>query len=53
MPIGYGSIIRGIALAGRELKNMGIINHLPQLVAVRTEAHPPIYEALRKGDTAG
>jgi len=50
-PVGYGSIILGIALAGRELKDMGIINNLPKLVAVQTEAIPPIYEAFRKGET--
>lgn len=51
MPVGYGSIILGVALAGRELKDMGVINHLPQLVAVQTEAYPPIYEAFRRGET--
>ncbi len=51
MPAGYGSIILGIALAGRELKDMGVINNLPKLVAVQTEAIPPIYEAFRKGET--
>lgn len=50
MPVGYGSIILGIALAGKELKDMGIISHLPKLVAVQTEAYPPIYEAYRKGE---
>lgn len=49
MPVGYGSIILGIALAGRELKDMGVISNLPKLVAVQTEAIHPIYEAFRKG----
>jgi len=51
MPVGYGSIILGIALAGRELKDMGVISHLPRLIAVQTEAIPPIYEAFTKGET--
>jgi len=51
MPVGYGSIIWGIALAGRELKDMGVISNLPKLVAVQTEAISPIYEAFRKGET--
>jgi len=50
MPVGYGSIILGIAIAGRELKDMGIISHLPRLIAVQTEAIPPIYEAFTKGE---
>ena len=50
-PVGYGSIILGIAIAGRELKDMGVISHLPKLVAVQTEAIPPIYEAFTKGET--
>lgn len=50
-PVGYGSIILGIAIAGRELKDMGIISHLPKLVAVQTEAIPPIYDAFTKGET--
>jgi threonine synthase len=49
MPVGYGSIILGIALAGRELKEMGLIKNLPKLVAVQTEAYPAIYEAFTKG----
>jgi len=51
MPVGYGSIILGVALAGRELKDMGIIDRLPKLVAVQTEAYPPIYEAFKRGET--
>ncbi len=51
MPVGYGSVILGIALAGRELKDMGVIGYLPKLVAVQTEAISPIYEAFRKGET--
>ena len=51
MPVGYGTIILGIALAGRELMDMGMINHLPKLVAVQTEAISPIYQAFTKGKT--
>lgn len=51
MPVGYGSIILGIALAGRELKDLGIIRSLPKLIAVQTEAISPIYEAFWKGET--
>ena len=50
-PVGYGSIILGIALAGRELMDMGVISNLPKLIAVQTEAIPPIYEAFTKGET--
>jgi threonine synthase len=50
MPVGYGSIILGIALAGRELMAMGVINNLPRLIAVQSEAYPPIYEAFKKGE---
>ncbi|MFC1937758.1 threonine synthase [Chloroflexota bacterium] len=51
MPVGYGSIILGIALAGRELRAMGVIDRLPRLVAVQTEACPPVYRAFIKGET--
>ncbi len=51
MPVGYGSILLGIALAARELKDMGIIDRLPKLVAVQSEAYPPIYEAFKRGET--
>jgi len=50
-PVGYGSIILGVAWAGKELMEMGIIDHLPKLVAVQTEAISPIYAAFRKGET--
>jgi len=50
MPVGYGSIILGVAWAGKELMEMGVIDHLPKLVAVQTEAIPPIYDAFRKGE---
>jgi threonine synthase len=50
MPVGYGSIILGVALAGRELIDMGVINNLPRLIAVQSEAYPPIYEAFKKGE---
>jgi len=49
-PVGYGSIILGVAWAGKELMEMGVIDHLPKLVAVQTKAIPPIYEAFRKGE---
>ncbi len=51
MPVGYGSIILGIALAGRELRDMGIIDNLPKLIAVQSAVYPPIYEAFKKGET--
>jgi len=51
MPVGSGSTMLGIALAGSELKDMGVINNLPKLVGVQTEAFPPIYEAFVKGET--
>ncbi|MBA7616306.1 Threonine synthase [subsurface metagenome] len=41
MPVGSGSTILSIALAGSELKDMGVINNLPKLVGVQTEAFPP------------
>jgi len=50
MPVGYGSIILGVALAGKELRAMGIIDHLPRLIAVQTEACPPVYEAYIKNE---
>jgi len=49
MPVGYGSIILGIAIGIRELKNMGVINKIPRLIAVQSEACSPIYKAFMKG----
>jgi len=50
MPVGYGSIILGIAIGIRELENMGVINKIPRLIAVQSEACSPIYKAFIKGE---
>ncbi|MEA1963822.1 MAG: threonine synthase [Candidatus Aerophobetes bacterium] len=49
IPVGYGSIILGIAIGIRELKNMGVIDKIPRLIAVQSEACSPIYKAFIEG----
>jgi len=49
MPVGYGSIILGTAIGIRELKNMGVINKIPRLIAVQSGACSPIYKAFVEG----
>ncbi len=45
VPVASGSNLLGIYKGFKELLNMGLIDHLPRLIAVQVEGYAPVYEA--------
>ena len=50
VPVGDGCIISGVYKGFYDLMNTGIINKIPQLIAVQAEGSNAIYLAMKKGD---
>ncbi|HNQ22992.1 MAG TPA: threonine synthase [Phycisphaerae bacterium] len=51
IPTGNGTLLYGTWLGLRELRDAGIIDRLPKLIAVQAEHCAPLYEAWRAGRT--
>ena len=49
LPVGNGTLLLGVHRGFERLKNAGLVEHQPRLVAVQTEACPPIYQAFHDG----
>lgn len=49
VPVGDGCIISGVAKGFRDLLALGLISHMPQLVAVQAEGCAPIVTAVATG----
>jgi len=49
MPAGHGSTLLGAWRGFQHLKNSGVTDKLPRLVAVQAEPYTPIYEAFHQG----
>ena len=45
VPVGNGTLLMGVAIALKELKEWGCINHYPQIVAVQAARCAPIYHS--------
>jgi threonine synthase len=52
-PCGAGSILLGLARGFRELRAAGVVDRLPRLVAVQTDAVAPVAAAWRAGQRRG
>jgi threonine synthase len=53
LPAGNGTLLLGAAIGFRELRDAGLIDTLPKLVAVQAEACAPLAEAWRAGTAPG
>jgi len=51
VPVGDGCIISGVAKAYKDMFSLGLIDHLPKLVAVQAEGCKPIVEAVNGDGT--
>jgi len=49
MPVGHGGTLLAAWRGFQHLKNSGVTDKLPRLVAVQAEPYTPIYEAFRQG----
>lgn len=49
VPVGDGCIISGVAKGFRDLLALGLIDHMPQLIAVQAEGCAPIANAVNSG----
>jgi|TARA_B100001971_G_C18239196_1_gene569558 threonine synthase len=52
IPVGNAGNISALGKGLRELKKLGIIDHLPRLAGVQTASASPLYKSYRKGFTA-
>jgi threonine synthase len=50
IPVGDGCIISGVAKGFRDLMALGLIDHMPQLIAVQAEGCAPIVRAIISGE---
>ncbi len=50
-PLGYGGLLLGLYTGFKELKELGLTNHMPGLFGVQSEACCPIYHAFKEGKT--
>ncbi|NCB02621.1 MAG: pyridoxal-phosphate dependent enzyme [Spirochaetia bacterium] len=48
VPVGNGTLLIGVSIALKELKEWGYITHYPQVVAVQSSNCAPIYHSWRK-----
>lgn len=49
VPVGDGCIVSGVAKGFRDLVALGIIDHMPRLIAVQADGCAPIVHALKTG----
>lgn len=49
LPVGQGTMLLGLAKGFRELRLGARIDRVPRLIAVQSEACPPLYEAFHRG----
>ncbi|MGK9230417.1 pyridoxal-phosphate dependent enzyme [Inquilinus limosus] len=49
VPTGYGEMLFGIFKGFRELRDLGLVAHLPQIVSVEPAARGPLHRALATG----
>ena len=50
VPVGNGTLFIGIVKGLEELLESGVIDIMPQIIAIQSENCPPIYEAALKGE---
>ena len=49
LPVGNGTLLLGAAIGFRELRDAGVIDDVPKLVAVQSAACAPLYRAWQEG----
>lgn len=49
VPTGYGEMLFGIFKGFRELRDLGLVSHLPQIISVEPAARGPLHRAIETG----
>ncbi len=49
LPVGHGTLFLGVYIGFKELKQAGMLNKIPKLIAVQSANCAPLYQAFRSG----